>query len=132
MLLFAALASLALAPGPSQAQQGIARIAGAWEIVGPSGRSGCENGQIFTPSADRRYVQLTEGGGADIYQARYIVLQVQSNRILMFIEGEERTTAQGDPVLWWAVFDSPDRFRWRRYDWPVGALTDGEWRRCTT
>jgi hypothetical protein len=112
-----ALAALCVTT-PVRAQDTLANLAGTWEIVSPNGRSGCERGQVFTPSPDGRYVDLAEHDGRDTYRVRYIVLQAQESRILMFIETEQRLTPQGDPVVWWAVFDGPDRFRWRRYDWP--------------
>ena len=119
----------AAAQTPSEA---LARLAGTWEIVSEGGRTGCESGQTFLPTADGRYVDLSQPSDDGAFRLRYMVLQVQQNRVLMFIEGEDRLTAQGDPVLWWAVFDGADRFRWRRYDWPATATTDAEWRRCTT
>jgi hypothetical protein len=114
------------------AQSTVERLAGVWEVVSPTGRSGCDAAQTFAVSADGRYVDLTERDAEGVYTARYIVLQAQPDRILMFIEGEARLTAQGDPVIWWAVFDGPDTFRWRRYDWPQTAMTDAQWRRCIT
>jgi len=113
-------------------QDALARLAGAWEIVGANGSSGCDAGQTFTPTADGRYVALDQHGAEGAYNSRYIVLHVETDRVMMFIEGEQRLTAQGDPVVWWAVFDGPNTFRWRRYDWPRTAMTDAVWRRCTT
>ena len=61
---------------------------------------------------------------------RYRVLQVSGDRVLLFIEGENRRNEYGGPVTWWAVFDNRNRFRWRRDDWPDNTMTALEWRRC--
>jgi hypothetical protein len=129
----AVIVAFASASAWAQPQQdALARLAGTWEIVSASGSTGCDRGQTFTPTADNRYVTLDQHDAEGADNSRYIVLQVHNDRVLMFIEGEERLTAQGDPVIWWAVFDGPNTFRWRRYDWPATALTDALWRRCTT
>lgn len=108
-------------------------IAGDWEIVDPETgepEQACAKAQRFKPTADERHVDLTELGTPD-FKARYTVVHRAKNRVLMFIDGEERLTDAGDPVLWWANFDGPDQFQWRRYDWPAGAAT-ATWRRCQT
>ena len=78
---------------------------------------------------DRKTIVLTEKS-ANNWTAKYMVLHQEEDRVLTFIENEERTTDAGDPVLWWAYFNGPDKFRWRRYDWDADAGTTSEWRRC--
>lgn len=107
-------------------------FSGDWQVVTP--RTGevsipCAKAQRFAVAADRKTVVLTHKGTEDP-SVRYMVLRSEKNRVLMFIEDENRTTEAGDPVLWWAWFDGPDRFRWRRYDWPAQNATAAEWRRC--
>jgi hypothetical protein len=130
MMLLVVAAPLAAA---QQVTDPVAAIAGRWEIV--NGQTGevtapCGQGQTFTPTGDRRYVDLTFDDAPSEPPTRYIVLQAQPNRVLMFIEGESRVTAAGDPVVWWAVFDGPDRFAWRRTDWGAQMRTAAVWRRC--
>lgn len=110
----------------------LAVFSGDWQVLNPdTGKVSidCKAAQSFAVSADRRTVVLTEKGD-DKWAARYMVLRSEKNRILMFIEDEERTTEVGDPILWWAYFEGPDRFRWRQYDWGRDDRTVVEWRRC--
>jgi len=107
-------------------------FSGDWQVVDPqTGKVAidCKEAQRFAVSPDRKTVRLTEIG-ADKWSARYMVLRSEKNRVLMLIENEERKTEAGDPILWWAYFDGPDRFRWRQYDWASEARTTAEWRRC--
>lgn len=107
-------------------------IDGDWQVVNTVDGStvyDCRHAQTFKPSPDRRTVVLTERGTAN-WEARYLVLREEKDRVLMLVEKEERLTDNGDPVLWWAHFDGPDKFRWRRYDWDKGDATATEWRRC--
>jgi len=110
----------------------LSSFTGDWQVVDKaSGKVAidCKVAQSFAVAADRKTVTLTEKGTAD-WSARYMVLRSDRNRILLFIENEERLTEAGDPILWWAYFDGPDRFRWRQYDWSSESRTDMEWRRC--
>lgn len=122
------------APAAAQEADPLSAIAGRWQIATPSTgvvSTPCSAPQVFTVSADRRYVDLEEAlENGETHRARYIVLQAQPDRLLMFIEGEERLTESGDPVLWWAVFSSHDQFAWRRYDWTPMSQTAAQWTRC--
>lgn len=89
----------------------------------------CSRAQSFEVTADHRTLVLTERW-ADNWTARYQVVHSEPNRTLFIIENETHRTDAGDPILWWAYFDGPDRFRWRRYDWPSTSATPSEWRRC--
>ena len=111
----------------------VAFLVGEWEIVDESGKTlqECSKAQTFKATPDGLHIDLTERGVAD-WSAHYLIIHRDKNRVLMFIEKEDRTTEQGDPVLWWAYFDGPDKFRWRRYDWDATAATATEWRRCRT
>ena len=107
-------------------------IDGNWQVVNTVNGDtvyDCQHAQNFKPTPDRRSVILTERA-TENWQARYLVLHEEKDRVLMFIEKEERKTDNGDPVLWWAYFDGPDKFRWRRYDWDASDATATEWRRC--
>lgn len=107
-------------------------FSGDWQIVDTATNQvvqDCSRAQSFEVTPDRRTVVLTEKW-ADNWTARYQVVHSEPNRALFIVENEARRTDDGDPVLWWAYFDSPDRFRWRRYDWPSTNATPSEWRRC--
>lgn len=111
----------------------ISTFLGRWQVVESStGRVQipCHEGQLFVPTADGKYVDLTFGEAPDEPGIRYIVLQAQAGRVMMFIDGEDRVTRLGDPVVWWAVFNGPDEFYWRRTDWPLDGRTPTVWRRC--
>ena len=124
------LAGLILASGAQDAAAPSASnpaplIAGEWEVVDGESRQpaeGCAMAQIFKASPDGRHIDLTERGEPN-WSARYLVVHRENDRILLFIEDEDRLTKQGDPVLWWANFDGPDHFKWRRYDWSAAAAT---------
>lgn len=108
-------------------------IAGNWQIVDGESKTGqdCAKGQSFAAAPDGRHIILTERGTPEAeWSVSYLIVRSDKNRLLMSIEGEQRLTENGDPVLWWAYFDGPDKFRWRRYDWKAGEVTAAEWRRC--
>ncbi|WP_037498824.1 hypothetical protein [Sphingomonas jaspsi] len=88
----------------------------------------CDIAQQFRVSADRRRVELTERGVKD-FRATYDVIKTKADRIFMKIENEDRLTESGKPVTWWAMFEGPNQFRWRRDDWPMDGRT-GAWQRC--
>lgn len=129
--LLAAQASPAEADPPALTGP-LAQIAGDWQVV--NAETGevsltCARAQRFEVAPDGQSVTLTELGNAD-WSARYLVLFADRRRLLMRIDNEERRAANGEPVRWWAQFDGPDRFRWRRDDWDRGSVAQGVWRRC--
>ena len=110
----------------------LAVFAGDWQVVDTVTSQvvqDCSRAQSFEVAPDRRTLVLTERW-ADNWTARYRVIHSEPNRALFIIENETRRTDAGDPILWWAYFDGPDRFRWRRYDWPAANATPSQWRRC--
>jgi hypothetical protein len=117
----------------AQTEDALSTLAGRWRVV--DDRNGeivqdCAHSQVFRPTADGQFVDLSTELEGDAGRARYIVLQPQPHRVLLFIQGETRLTENGDPVIWWAIFTDNDHFRWRRYDWPQDATVAGEWQRC--
>lgn len=129
------LLTLQAAQAPASQAAGVDPLSvfsGDWQVVDTETDKvaiDCKKAQRFAVSPDCRAVVLTEKGEDD-WVARYRVLRSEKNRILMFIEDEERVTEAGDPILWWAYFDGPDRFRWRQYGWARDSRTSAEWRRC--
>jgi len=85
--------------------------------------------QSFRRTFNKYEIDLTVGREPRVVV--YRVLEVSSDAIHMTIDDESRTDDAGNPVQWWAIFESRDVFRWWRTDWAPGARTDGEWRRCT-
>jgi hypothetical protein len=131
----AAAGFLAVTAIPAAAQQSddadlVELMRGTWKIVKDDGEiaQDCDNGQHFEPSPDGRHILLTQAGTE--LSSNYLVIHSEGRRLLLFIEGEDRLTDEGDPVLWWAYFKGPDRFVWRRYDWPRNNATAAEWARC--
>lgn len=123
----AALYLSGCAAGPSA----LSSLQGDWQIVETAtGKvaQGCDTAQEFRVSANRRRVELTERNVTD-FHATYHVIKSRHDRILMRIENEDRLTDSGEPVKWWAIFEGPDQFRWRRDDWAKEGRTDA-WRRC--
>jgi hypothetical protein len=128
---FVSLISTSALAQPAPAS--VAAFSGRWQVVDT--RTGrvqipCHQGQLFVPTTDGKYVDLSFGEAPNEPGIRYIVLQAQADRVMMFIEGEDRVTDLGDPVVWWAMFNGPDEFTWRRTDWPVEGRTPSAWRRC--
>ena len=128
MTIEAAILGLLLVQAAAQdatAVDPLAVLSGAWEIVDTDSGNvalSCAEGQTFAVGADRRSIALSDTPSGRQF-ARYIVLHSEPDRILAFIEGETRKTEAGDPIVWYAYFEGPDRFRWRQYHWPADART---------
>lgn len=109
-------------------------LSGRWSVLGPGAGIAAADCRAswyeYRVSADGRHVELLLHRFGRTERERYTVLQVARDRVLLFIEGERRRTAFGRLVTWWAVFESRNRLRWRRDDWPRNAITALEWRRC--
>lgn len=136
MAVLAAAASFSVAARPSAeaAFNSLNAMAGRWEVFNhETGKltMSCAAPYEYNIASDRRSFESISTRDGKIQRSRYFVLQVQQNRVLTFIEGEQRLTDKGDPVVWWAIFEGPNRFRWRRYDWPTESRTIVEWRRCS-
>lgn len=105
-----------------------AKIEGAWGTVDPTSFSCEATPQIFSVSSDYSHItirsasQLAAGGEAS-NTISYKVLAVHGNVLTMFIEGEQRKTDSGDPVVWSLVLANDREFRWRQTDWPKGDHT---------
>ncbi len=123
----AAIAAPALGPADP-----LVAIVGDWQVidtVAGTTQQDCSKAQTFAISSDAREIVLTEKWAAN-WTARYRVVRAEPTRVLTIIEDEKRVTDVGDPVLWWLIFEGPDSFRWRRYDWPRTEATSTQWQRC--
>jgi hypothetical protein len=110
-------------------------LSGRWEARGPAAGLGraadCRaNSYEYRISADGRHVELLASRGGKTERERFVVMHVANDRVLLLVEGEPGRTEYGGPIVWWAVFDGHNRFRWHRDDWPRNSMTALEWRRC--
>src|SRR5262245_17234865 len=108
-------------------------LSGRWETRDPGGvgTADCKASWFeYRPSDDGKHVELLFHRNGATEREHYLVLFVERDRVLLFIEGERRRNEFGGPVVWWAVFDGHNRFRWRRDDWPRNSVTALEWRPC--
>jgi len=124
---------LALAGMGERAFNPLHALSGRWEAQGPEAGRAAEckaSWYEYSISADGRHVELVLHREGQTQRERYSVMQVEADRVLLFIEGERRRTEYGGPVTWWAVFDGRNRLRWQRDDWPSNTVTALEWRRC--
>jgi len=87
---------------------------------------GCQTDRyaiVFSP--DRAEMIITylpsEPGGDSV--SVYDILDHSRSTIRGRIRGEERTTDEGEPVVWDLVLLSPTSFAWRRTDWGELELT---------
>ena len=134
-LVLAASAGVAPAVAQEQEQEEASAdilywVDGNWKIVGEDGIDiqTCQKAQTFSLSKDRANIVLTEQW-AD-FAATYRIVRIEEDRVLTMIEGEERTTEQGDPVLWWLHFRNRDNFSFRQYGWDRNSVTMAQWVRC--
>ena len=74
------------------------------------------SGVPFEPSANRRQLKnwFPKGDGAG-----YTVLYQEGNSATLYLNDENRRlNASRDRLIWVAIFESRDRFRWRIYSQP--------------
>lgn len=109
-------------------------VEGNWRVVRDDGTvsQDCDKAQHFVTSTDRQHIELTEPWASPTFAAKYRLILIDGTRMLTYIEGEDRKTDQGDPVLWWFYFSDPDHFRFRRYDWAEYNATQAQWERCSS
>jgi hypothetical protein len=109
-------------------------LSGRWEARGPDvdrAAGDCRaNAYEYRISGDGRHVELLLHRGGKTERERFVVMHVENDRVLLFVEGEPGRNEFGGPIVWWAVFDGHNRFRWHRDDWPRNSLSAIEWRRC--
>jgi hypothetical protein len=108
-----------------------ALLNGDWKIVDqekPEQSQSCDKMQRFAVSPDGKSVLLTEPWAN--FSANYKIILIEQNRMLTILDGDERMTEQGDPILWWLYFEDKDSFRFRQYGWPAQNRTFKKWVRC--
>lgn len=133
-LFIACLAGIIFAPCAAFAEEAIdlpTALNGDWKIVNEQKQElsqGCDKMQRFAVASDGKSILLTEPWAN--FSATYKVILAEKDRILTVIEGEDRLTDQGDPILWWFYFEDKDHFRFRQYDWHSENATAAIWVRC--
>ncbi|MBX3503542.1 MAG: hypothetical protein KF889_29220 [Alphaproteobacteria bacterium] len=118
---------LAATAASGQTLDALSTLNGRWFSEGAHCAKGSTELRV---AADRRTMASDGTYEGKAYRSTYLILAVEARRVLTFIQGEARLTATGDPVIWWAMILGPDRFAWRRYDWPRDSMTPARVRRC--
>jgi hypothetical protein len=81
----------------------------------------------FSPARDTMFIASAKPfeGADDTFDSvtTYVIHEHTLSRIRGAIPGEARFTADGEPVVWDLVLRSPDRYAWRRADWPGWGFT---------
>lgn len=105
-------------------------VQGDWRIALEDGSvvQTCEQFQHFEVSPEKDRIVLSEPWAE--FTATYRVVYAEQYRVLTIIEGEDNTTEQGDPFLWWFYAIDEDSFAFRRADWPADEVTSSRWHRC--
>ena len=65
----------------------------------------------------------TDSSGTVHQATEYEVLEHSAGRVRGRIRGEDRRTADGEPVIWDLVLVDANTYRWHRTDWPLGGFT---------
>jgi hypothetical protein len=104
------------------------RLTGTWGAV-VDGKLDCNDVQKISFSNDRSVATFvsphgfTNADGKVTDRIAYKVLSRKDNSLTMFLIGEARTTAGGDPIVWTLVLFQPGAFVWRQTDWPPEHFT---------
>ena len=61
--------------------------------------------------------------GKTVSAAVYKVLRTKGKGMTLYLDGEKRETAGGDPIVWTLVMIKQDAFVWRQTDWGPGEST---------
>lgn len=80
-----------------------------------------DSGRVMTITQQNVWVDSL---GRDRTTAVYDIHAVTRSTVRGQIRGEERLTADGEPVVWDLVLSGPDEYRWHRTDWPPLGVTD--------
>lgn len=94
------------------------------------GANGCDdNPHTIRFSEDGREMILTSKLPRENYNrvlvqaSHYDVLEVHSQYVRMRLRDEQRTTSDGEPVVWDLFLRAPGDYCWRRADWPQESCT---------
>ena len=128
------IAACSTVQGPTpEGELFLERLRGTWGAV-VDGKLDCKDSQTISFAADRTTAifsspyGFTNSKGSEVDTITYKILSIRDNAITMFLNGESRTTAGGDPIVWTLILFQPNAFVWRQTDWPVGHATTARMR----
>jgi hypothetical protein len=105
------------------------RVSGEWAVL-HEGVVRCDEGtefisfsEDFSTARFKSSEKYALGQGKESDTITYKILKVQGNTITMSLNGETRTTAAGDLVVWSLVLVEDKVFVWRRTDWLTNQST---------
>lgn len=107
----------------------LARVSGTWAMLSEGVVDCSKDAETISFSKDqtvasfRSTTNYAVGNGKEADTITYKVLKVDGNTITMFLNGETRTTAGGDPIVWTLVLLRDNMYVWRQTDWPAGEST---------
>ncbi len=118
---------LCAASGVARAEDGIfSRLTGTYGSPDDPSQACATNPEHVTFSADGSRLLIDFGTpvldylGQDRTHAGYDVLAQDAAGVTVLLDGEERTTDAGEPVVWiMRPTTAPDGYCWGRTDWPV-------------
>lgn len=132
VLLPVGTALLSLAATASQAPPREATIfdqlPGQWAAQ-VDGKVDCSDAQVISFDKDRTTATFSftkpfkNDDGQTVTTAVYKVLRTKGQGITLYLNGEKRETAGGDPIVWTLVLIKPDAYVWRQTDWGPGEST---------
>ena len=110
---------------PSDLAQAMQSAAGEWDWSGDT-LTCRRNPHTVSFSRDSAFMIIRPREKYDSTSAaeyRYRILRFTEHTITGEIEGEQRRTASGKPVVWDLVLTGPNSYRWRRADGPPQGVT---------
>lgn len=115
-------------PAPDDAAALFNQLPGKWAPL-QDGKFDCSDAQVISFSKDRSTATFAftkpfkNDDGQTVSAAVYKVLRVKGPSITLFLNGEKRETAGGDPIVWTLVLIRDDAYVWRQTDWGAGEST---------
>lgn len=113
---------------PKEQRQKISWLEGTWQVPGVESCSAQPRNIHFAPVRSKLYVRYPRGSqtiDGENFKKKwiYLVLSATEDRVRLALQGESRVDASGLPVTWDLRKISPDKFCWRRSDWPFDECT---------
>lgn len=121
------LAATASAAPPAEATI-FDQLPGQW-APRVDGKVDCSDAQVISFDKDRTTATFSftkpfkNDDGQTVSAAVYKVLRAKGKGITLYLHGEKRETAGGDPIVWTLVMIKEDAFVWRQTDWGPGEST---------
>lgn len=108
------------------------KVAGRWSWVGNEEACTRQFTNIsFYQNDTRALFDYSDGTlddkGNPVKDSHYTVLSYDGASLLLAMDGEERTTENGNLVQWTLVLVDQDTWIWRMSHWPAEITNDGQW-----